>query len=316
MLKKLILGFMGLVFLVCIVVLFKVDPSTTPLNFETIPDVYDKEYKPRPPIVLVSYADGSNVFFKNQFALSASAADKGFDIIYNYRRGHMDPEFYAKNKHILTQERGSGYWLWKPYFILKTMNELPDGALIFYADSGVILKKPIIKILEEMKTYDMVLVGHGNPVPLSHHLKKEAYGVFKVPLSDDVLSQQNVWAFFLCIRNTKENRAFVAKWLEACESADAITDVPFDPNNQVPHFSGHQNDQSLLSAFVALDPKKKLIIRRNVMRNEYGVHNFHRHPNREFTSPLFLMARMPQWISEGVWNNFLMVWIRKCIAYL
>ena len=316
MVKKLIFCLIGLIFLTFVVVLFKLDPSTTLVNPLVIPDVRTQEYTPRPPIVLVSYADGPDVFYKNQSALSASAADKGFDIIYNYRRGHMDPHFYAKNKHILTQERGSGYWLWKPYFILKTMNELPDNAIIFYADSGVVLKKPITKILEEMKKYDMVLVGHGRPVPLSHHLKKEAYKVFKIPLSSDVLSQQNVWAFFLCIRNTKENREFVAKWLEACESADAITDVPFDPNNQIPHFSGHQNDQSLLSTFVALDPHKKLIIRRNIMRNEYGIHNFHRHPNHEFTSPLFLMAGMPQWVGTLLWNNVLMEWARKWISYL
>lgn len=314
MVKKLIFCFIGLIFLLLIIVLFRIDPSTTPVNSLVVSEILTKEYTQRPLVVLVSYADGPEVFYKNQAALSASAADKGFDVIYNYRRGHIDAHFYEKNKHILTQQRGSGYWLWKPYFILKTMNELPEGAIIFYADSGVILKKPITKILDEMKSYDMVLVGHGSPVPLGHHLKKEAYSIFKVPLSEEILAQQNVWAFFLCIRNTKETRAFVAKWLEACESADAITDVPLDPDNQVLHFSGHQNDQSLLSVLVALYPEKKLIIRRNVMRNEYGVHNFHRHPNREFTSPLFLMASVPQWISTLVWNNPLMVWIRKCTS--
>ncbi len=28
-----------------------------------------------------------------------------------------DPIFYSLNKHILEQQRGAGYWLWKPYII-------------------------------------------------------------------------------------------------------------------------------------------------------------------------------------------------------
>lgn len=35
------------------------------------------------------------------------------------------------------QERGAGYWLWKPYIILKTLlYEMEEGDLLLYSDSG------------------------------------------------------------------------------------------------------------------------------------------------------------------------------------
>ncbi|MBS0185963.1 MAG: hypothetical protein JSS34_06460 [Proteobacteria bacterium] len=294
-------------------VLFKIDPSTTPVNSCLIPEVLNKTYQARPPVILVSFADGPQVFYKNQFSLTASAADKGFDIIYNYRRGHFDPDFYRRNKHILTQPRGSGYWLWKPYFILKTMEASPENALIFYVDSGIILKKSLTPLLKKFENPDctMILMGHGKPVPLRQHLKKEAYAAFKEELTPEILGHQNIWAFFVAVRNTPENRAFIKKWLNVCENADALTDMPFDKTIQAPGFSGHGHDQSLLSVLVALSPQGKIIIPRDVLRRDYGVHNFHRHPEEEFKSPLFIAAGIPQWISTGVWNNPLVVYLRK-----
>ncbi len=310
-----ILSLFGL-FLLFLSVLFKVDPSTTPVNSFLIPDVLNKTYKERPPVILISFADGPQVFYKNQFSLTSSAADKGFDAIYNYRRGHFDPDFYARNKHILEQPRGSGYWLWKPYFILKTMESSPENALIFYVDSGIVLKKSLTPLLKKFESSgcDMILMGHGKPVPLRQHLKKEAYIAFKEELTLQVLEHQNIWAFFVAVRNTAENRAFIKKWLNTCENADALTDSPFDKDIQAPDFSGHGHDQSLLSVLVALSPQNKIIIPRDILRKEYGVHNFHRHPEEEFKSPLFIAAGIPQWISTVVWNNVLMIKLRQMFS--
>ena len=160
----------------------------------------------------------------------------------------------------------------------------------------------------------MILMGHGKPVPLRRHLKKEAYGIFEKELTSEILEHQNIWAFFIAIRNTPKNRAFIKKWLTACEHGEALTDSPFDPEIQAADFSGHGHDQSLLSVLVALSPQNKIIIPRDILRKEYGVHNFHRHPEEEFKSPLFIAANIPQWISTLVWNNPLMVKIRELFS--
>ena len=53
-----------------------------------------KDYKP--PVYLISYADGPEVFHKNQNALTASALNKGIDFFLNYKRYHLDKDFIEK----------------------------------------------------------------------------------------------------------------------------------------------------------------------------------------------------------------------------
>src|SRR5208282_2331127 len=62
-----------------------------------------------------------------------SALNKGVDFILNYRKSHIDKEFFEKNKHILSQKKGDGYWLWKPYFILKTLENAPENSTVIYS---------------------------------------------------------------------------------------------------------------------------------------------------------------------------------------
>ena len=62
----------------------------------------------------------------------------GFDKVFEFRKEDIDQEFYQKNKHILNQPRGAGYWLWKFHFVMRLLNDdsIPEDSYIFYADSG------------------------------------------------------------------------------------------------------------------------------------------------------------------------------------
>jgi len=294
-------------------VLFKIDIATSPIPSDIVPEVVSSAYQARDPIILVTYADGPEVFFKNQNALSASAINKGFDHILIYRRGHIDADFYAKNTNILTQKRGAGYWLWKPYFILKTMLASPENAIVVYADSGVIFTQPLGDLFRLLQKTDMILVGHGQPAPLRRHLKKEAQKIFAIEDNQTILNSQNIWAFFMAIRNTPTTRSFVQQWLTLCENEAALTDEPFNSAGQEKEFAHHEHDQSLLSILVAQRPDQKIIIKRNELRNIYGITNFHRHPEEVDTSPLFIAAGLPQWLASALFNNGVIRRIRKIV---
>lgn len=309
-LKTLKLLCIGIV-VIFVAVLWRLDVSNSPLHIKTHPDAFHKQFQQRPPVVLVTYADGPSVFFKNQHALLASAADKGFDHIYAFKRSHIDPGFYQRHQKILSQETGAGYWLWKPYFILKVMEQLPEGSLIFYADSGIVFRDNIHKLIEKLQEVSLILVGHGTPAPLKRHLKKEAYPFFRVPLTETILNDENIWAFFIGIKNTEKNREFIKQWLAVCVQPEAIMNEPFDSKNQDPEFSYHQHDQSLLSVIAALRKEDKIVYRRHLFRKEFGITNFHRHPREEFTSPLLESAGVPRWLANVLWNNTIFQWIRK-----
>ena len=86
-------------------------------------------------IVLVNYAN--KLFSRAQKKNAESGLNiGGFDQIISYSPTDIDQDFYIKNRKILNQKKGNGYWIWKPYFIKKTLEKLNYGDYLFYCDSG------------------------------------------------------------------------------------------------------------------------------------------------------------------------------------
>jgi hypothetical protein len=73
--------------------------------------------------LLLNYADAK--FLEFQKVNSATGLSVGgFDRVLSFGPTDIDDEFASKNQHILEQPRGSGYWLWKPYFICRALASL------------------------------------------------------------------------------------------------------------------------------------------------------------------------------------------------
>ena len=85
-------------------------------------------------IVAINFADIK--FIRAQSLHSKTAKKHGADNVIMYSPDDIDGEFFLRNKAILTEKRGFGYWLWKPYFIRKTMNMVKEGDFIIYSDAG------------------------------------------------------------------------------------------------------------------------------------------------------------------------------------
>ena len=85
-------------------------------------------------INLVTY---SNDKYKKQQQKLASQAKLVFDGVYVYGEKWLrKTNFYKKNKNILDEPRGAGYWLWKPYIILETFKQIDEGDVVLYIDSS------------------------------------------------------------------------------------------------------------------------------------------------------------------------------------
>jgi hypothetical protein len=240
------------------------------------------------PIACISYADGDSVFYQNQNAQTFSALNRGFDRFFQYHRKDIDAAFYAKNKEILDQKKGSGYWLWKPYVLLKALKELPEGSIVFYADSPVIFKssiEPFVRKLNDSKT-DILLLQDGSKRKNNFNMafqtiKSEALALNGI-VPNSLEPHHALWGAFLVVRNTERGRAFVQTWLNLCENKDALTDQPLDSQKQHPKFKGHSHDQALL--FVATQKKPDGITYITTDDLDGIVKNVHRHPHQRMFS--------------------------------
>src|SRR5690606_34519800 len=80
----------------------------------------------------------------------SSSLKYGADGCRVYGPADLDTEFLGRNKAIMCQPRGCGYWLWKPYIIANTMAGMSDGDILVYADSGVEFIAPLRHIISRM----------------------------------------------------------------------------------------------------------------------------------------------------------------------
>lgn len=153
-----------------------------------------------------------------------------------YTPDDIDKEFYEKNKAILEQERGAGYWLWKPYFIYKALQE---GDVI-YTDAGLLFEKPVGMLTDQMQG-DIMLFGnrwrHGDWCKMDV--------LYKMGCKDYADGEQ-LQASCLVIRKTDETMKFIRLWLQYCQLPGFIDDSPSELPN-VEGFREARHDQAILT---------------------------------------------------------------------
>ena len=195
--------------------------------------------------VYITYGDFR---FKKQkeFAIKMAKKYGNFDKIISYFPEDIDELFKKKNKDILTQKRGGGYWLWKPYFIYKTLQELNYGDYLFYSDSGACFLKSVDILIKELEKYNQDIMGYEIGMIESQWTKKELFLYLKM---DDVKyskTNQIMGGFVLC-KKTEETMKFFKEYLEVACNEINITDKMIEKINQERDFIEHRHDQSIFS---------------------------------------------------------------------
>ena len=197
---------------------------------------------------LISYADGPEVFKQNQNILAMSAINRGVDFIYNYRRHNIDADFIRHNP-ILNERSGAGFWLWKPYLILETLKKIPEGDILIYADTGLLIRQDI---------RDFFTRALGDKDILLFACDPKDYGFVGTIASGDVFEAldcheercrygHHLWAGLLVLRNSLHSRTFIQEWLRVCQKTELLKTGRTHNAPSFPEFSHYQHDQSLLS---------------------------------------------------------------------
>lgn len=273
-------------------------------------------YKQRPkkgtdshlPITLVSYADGDSVFLKNQNMLVFSALNKGFDLFKNYSKHLLGEAFLEKHREHFQHKKGAGYWLWKPWICLKALEEAPENAIIVYADTGFVFKKPITQVIELTADKPIVLFEWDPKIDgyIGRITKRDVLEYCDMDTEEVRNGPHAAAAFFLC-KNTPEVRAFFHEWYMMMSRFDSVSDEIKTPQNQHPEFSHHQHDESLL-CLLAL--KNKHLCQYFQMTDFIGpyVTWHHRHARKEHRSillrHLFISKISDRWfLNNQIWSK-------------
>ena len=198
-------------------------------------------------IVAISY--GNERYSKSLECNKKSALEVAMvDEFYAYTPNDIDEEFKEKNKYILSHSRGNGYWLWKPYFIYKTLKyKLNDGDYLIYSDAGILYidkAQLIVDFINERKA-EMYL--HRLPHLEKHYTKRDAFILLGADLPFFAETGQFNAAFQI-YKKSKFTEIFLEEYLYYAQDKRIITD---DENTLgFPNYDGfraHRHDQSILS---------------------------------------------------------------------
>jgi hypothetical protein len=206
--------------------------------------------KKKARIIAISYGDKK---YKRQLIVNRkSALEIGqVDEYYSYEPQDIDKDFFEKNKEIFSRKKGNGYWLWKPYFILKTLKEkLNDGDYLFYTDAGIIYMnstKYIINFLKEQKA-DMWMIRLCTLE--KKYTKRDAF----ILLGVDMPIYSETYQYMAGIQIYKKTK-YTEKFLEdLCFYSQDKRIITDDKNtqgiNNYPGFIAHRHDQSILSLLI------------------------------------------------------------------
>jgi hypothetical protein len=198
---------------------------------------------------LLIYNDESGKYYEyiNKLKESVEKYDKTFEIII-FSKKDIDNNFLIENKYILDQNRGGGYWLWKPYIINETLKNINENDILFYIDSKYYFTEKFSELYKSLFNEDF-LIWRNKPNEESYYLKNwcKMDVIHKYNVYEEVFEKnmEACWAGAMIMRKTNNVINIIQEWLTMCCSEN-ITDIPSIIQNSI-EFNDHRHDQTLLS---------------------------------------------------------------------
>jgi hypothetical protein len=205
---------------------------------------------------LVTYGDALYTDLKTQFIQSA-VSSHFFDKIHAFSHQDIDPVFYANIYEPIMSCKGGGYWIWKPYFVKRVLDQIEDGDVLIYCDAGSRINRNGEKRFEDY--INMVLQSPTGSLDFGlfwreyQYTKREVFEFFQSP--PQIINSGQLVGGILLLKKCPHTEMLVNKWY------DTAVNHPFlftdnSVQQQHPGFIEHRHDQSIFS----------------VIRKTYGAH--------------------------------------------
>ena len=154
---------------------------------------------------------------------------------------------------INSNQRGFGYWIWKPFVILEALKTIPDGSILVYADAGYEISQGGKERFEQYIRLTIASDFLGFYLPgftIGQWTKSEALSYFNIGLTDTIVGEDQIQSGLLFFKKSKENIQFLNQWVELCttKNYELVNDLLSQQNTT--DFVEHRHDQSLLTLLI------------------------------------------------------------------
>ena len=254
-------------------------------------------------IVCISYGDKK--YAKTRRVNLRTAKKYGADKVIEYGPQSIDIDFFKEHNDILKCQRGNGYWLWKPYVILKTMNMIDWGDICIYSDAGSFYINDINKLIGAMNSAKVDIMPFELGMSEKIYSKRDAFIIMDADSAEIADSKQRLGGFQV-IRKTENTVKFVNEWLSYCCDGRIILDTENSMGKD--NYSGFVENRHDQTVFSILSKKYGFVAFRDP--SQFG-NNFD-----EYSNDVISRSTYPQiWEchrSKDVWSTHL-YYLRKRI---
>lgn len=176
----------------------------------------------------------------SQTSINIGKADR----VLEFSPDMMDNDFKEKNKKLLSIKRGSGLWLWKPYFILKALESVPDNHYLIYLDAGVIVINEFKYLIDNLEASQQDIMVFELPLVEEEWTKKEVY---KAIIPNFNKSVNQILSGYIIIKNTPSSRNMIEEWLLHIQNPICILPETISTEENYWNFVQNRDDQSIWS---------------------------------------------------------------------
>lgn len=201
--------------------------------------------------VFITFGAGDSNYYAAVERLTRQVTDlQLFDKVIGYTDDHLKKSSFWQEhrKFVKHNKRGYGYWLWKPYLILKTLRKMNDGDVLLYADCGceiaVSKKHEIDDFLRNVST-ELLYASYAGTELLWTKMDLVAYFQTKYRLSDEMLNSAQYQAGTIMCKKCPEIMQIIQEWYKIACDYHFLDDSPSKLKN--PLFREHRHDQSIFS---------------------------------------------------------------------
>ncbi len=196
-------------------------------------------------VIAINFADEK---FKISQRLNSRTAKRfGADRVVEYNPNDIDRDFLDKNKALFECRRGFGYWIWKPYFIDKTLADVSDGDYVIYSDSGSAYVNKISFLIDVMKRDGLDVMCFCIDQIEEMWNKRDALIIMGAD-KPEILESNQICGTYMIIKKTQNSQQIIKKYLEYVQDERVVSDNPnvmgYENHDM---FKDHRHDQSVWS---------------------------------------------------------------------
>lgn len=186
-----------------------------------------------------------------------------FDSVECFDETTLMPDLSPWADHVRPGVPGLGYWVWKPYLILRELEKMKEGDILFYCDAGCHLNPRGRQRMQEyleaaakdscgVTLFVQDGLYQGKPITEKMFCKGDVLDYFACRDRKDITDTRQMVGGMVFCRHCPEAFDLLKSWNQAWQHDFAMFDHSPSVSPNLDGFVAHRHDQSALSILYKL----------------------------------------------------------------